>query len=135
MKRPRRTTRASALFASAVLAVNSVAATASPVDWNAIAQCESGGNWSANTGNGYYGGLQISEATWRANGGVGSPAEASPQEQIAVADRIMAAQGPSAWPKCSMSTGAVVTGSISNIVVQLQKAIQKPPCWIPLQCY
>jgi hypothetical protein len=73
---------------------------ADSVNWDAVAQCESGGNWSADTGNGYYGGLQFKQSTWRENGGVGSPADASRDEQIAVAERVLATQGPEAWPKC-----------------------------------
>jgi resuscitation-promoting factor RpfC len=70
------------------------------VNWDAIAQCESGGNWSATSGNGHYGGLQFSQATWNANGGVGSPANASRAEQIQVADNVLRTQGLSAWPQC-----------------------------------
>ena len=70
------------------------------VGWDAVADCESGGNWHANTGNGFYGGLQFKESTWREFGGVGSPAEASREEQIAVADRVLDDQGPWAWPTC-----------------------------------
>lgn len=73
---------------------------ADAVNWDAVAVCESGGNWHANTGNGFYGGLQFKESTWQKYGGVGSPASASRNEQIAVADRVLAEQGPSAWPKC-----------------------------------
>lgn len=73
---------------------------ASSIDWDAVAQCESGGNWSADTGNGHYGGLQFKQSTWEENGGVGSPAKASREEQIAVAERVLATQGPEAWPKC-----------------------------------
>lgn len=66
-----------------------------------IAQCESGGNWSINTGNGYYGGLQFSLSTWRAYGGTGYPHEQSREQQIAVAQRLVAAQGGyGAWPHC-----------------------------------
>lgn len=75
-------------------------AQADRVDWDAVAQCESGGNWSINTGNGAYGGLQIKQSTWQANGGVGSPATATREQQIAVANRILAKQGPGAWPTC-----------------------------------
>ncbi|MBS9534531.1 transglycosylase family protein [Mycobacterium sp. M1] len=81
------------------------AASADPINWQAIAKCESGGNWAADTGNGDYGGLQISEATWAANGGVGLPSQASEQQQIAVAQQIMSKQGPGAWPSCA-SRGA-----------------------------
>jgi hypothetical protein len=135
MNRATRRSRVALLLAAVALGASSSAAISSPVDWDAIAQCESGGNWAADTGNGYYGGLQISAATWRANGGVGSPAAASPQEQIAVANRIMATQGPAAWPKCSMSTGTATAGSIPNILTQLEKTLPRRPCWIPLQCY
>jgi resuscitation-promoting factor RpfC len=75
------------------------------MNWDAVAQCESGGNWSANTGNGFYGGLQFKPSTWAANGGAGNPATAPREEQIAVANRVLATQGPGAWPKCSGSQG------------------------------
>jgi hypothetical protein len=74
-------------------------------NWDAIAQCESGGNWSANTGNGFYGGLQFSPGTWAANGGSGSPAEASRSEQIRVARNVMQTQGIGAWPVCGGPVG------------------------------
>ena len=69
--------------------------------WDAIAQCESGGNWAANTGNGYYGGLQFSLSTWQAYGGSGYPHTQSREAQIAVAERVAAAEGGyGAWPSC-----------------------------------
>jgi resuscitation-promoting factor RpfB len=69
--------------------------------WDAIAQCESGGNWAANTGNGYYGGLQFSLGTWQAYGGTGYPHTQSREAQIAVAERVAAAEGGyGAWPHC-----------------------------------
>jgi LysM repeat protein len=86
------------------LAANAEAAPASV--WDKIAQCESGGNWSTNTGNGYSGGLQFSPSTWRAYGGSGSASSASREEQIAVAERVLAAQGWGAWPVCSRKAGA-----------------------------
>jgi hypothetical protein len=70
------------------------------VNWDAIAQCESGGNWSISTGNGYSGGLQFTPGTWRANGGSGSPAYASREEQIRVAENVLRTQGIGAWPVC-----------------------------------
>ncbi|MGH3636581.1 MAG: transglycosylase family protein, partial [Mycobacterium sp.] len=73
---------------------------ADSVDWNAVAECESGNDWSADTGNGFYGGLQFKQSTWDSNGGIGSPAGASRNQQIAVAERVLATQGPEAWPKC-----------------------------------
>jgi uncharacterized protein YabE (DUF348 family) len=69
--------------------------------WDQIAQCESGGNWAANTGNGYYGGLQFTLSTWHAYGGVGYPNDASRETQIAVATRVRDASGGyGAWPVC-----------------------------------
>ena len=69
--------------------------------WDRIAQCESGGNWHANTGNGYYGGLQFNLGTWHAYGGTGRPDLASREQQIAVAERVRDASGGyGAWPVC-----------------------------------
>jgi hypothetical protein len=76
------------------------AAADSGVNWDAVAACESGGNWAINTGNGYYGGLQFSMGTWRANGGAGSPHTASRAEQIRVAENVLRSQGIGAWPVC-----------------------------------
>jgi len=69
--------------------------------WDAIAACESGGNWAANTGNGYYGGLQFSLSTWQGYGGTGYPHQQSREAQIAIAERVRAAEGGyGAWPHC-----------------------------------
>jgi len=73
--------------------------------WDRLAQCESGGNWAINTGNGYSGGLQFSSGTWAANGGSGSAHNASRAEQIRVAQRVQASQGWGAWPSCSARIG------------------------------
>ena len=72
-------------------------------DWDAVARCESGGNWSINTGNGYYGGLQFSAGTWTGYGGAAYAARAdlaTREQQIAVAERVLAGQGKGAWPTC-----------------------------------
>ncbi|NLU81985.1 transglycosylase family protein [Rhodococcus sp. HNM0569] len=82
------------------LGVGTGTASAASGDWDAVAQCESGGDWSTNTGNGYYGGLQFSQSTWEANGGSGSAADASREEQIQVAESVLATQGAGAWPVC-----------------------------------
>jgi peptidoglycan hydrolase CwlO-like protein len=82
------------------------APTAGAHDWDAVALCESGGNWSINTGNGYYGGLQFSQSTWDAFGGSGYAPRAdlaTKSEQITVAERVLAAQGAGAWPTCGRS--------------------------------
>jgi nucleoid-associated protein YgaU len=73
--------------------------------WDSLAQCESSGNWAINTGNGYAGGLQFSPSTWAAYGGTGSAANASREQQIAVAERVQAGQGWGAWPACSAKLG------------------------------
>jgi len=73
--------------------------------WDRLAACESTSNWHANTGNGFLGGLQFTLSTWRAYGGVGSPAQASRAQQIAVAERVLAGQGWRAWPACSRVIG------------------------------
>lgn len=96
---------AGAVVVGAPLALAGTANAAPDSDWDRLAQCESGGNWSINTGNGYYGGLQFSPTTWRAFGGSGMPHQASRGEQIAVAERTLAAQGWGAWPSCSRKLG------------------------------
>lgn len=74
--------------------------------WDRLAQCESGGNWSINTGNGYYGGLQFSLGTWQAYGGTGLPSNASREQQIAIAEKVRAASGGyGAWPGCAAKLG------------------------------
>jgi nucleoid-associated protein YgaU len=76
--------------------------------WDKVAQCESSGNWSINTGNGYYGGLQFTISTWNAFGGQEFAPRAdlaTKSEQITVAQRTLAVQGPGAWPKCSIYAG------------------------------
>jgi LysM repeat protein len=73
--------------------------------WDRLAQCESGGNWGINTGNGYSGGLQFAPGTWAANGGSGSAHNASREEQIRVAERVRGSQGWGAWPACSSKLG------------------------------
>ena len=77
-------------------------------DWDRLAQCESGGNWHINTGNGYYGGLQFSASTWNAFGGnefASTADQASREQQIYVAEKVLAQQGWGAWPACSASRG------------------------------
>ena len=90
-------------------------ARADAMNWDAVAQCESGGNWGANTGNGHYGGLQFKQATWSSNGGAGSPASASRAEQIRVAENVLASQGAKAWPTCGSRGGTPVIWNVSSI--------------------
>ncbi|GHE00715.1 LysM peptidoglycan-binding domain-containing protein [Streptomyces alanosinicus] len=102
-----------AVAAPLMAAGNASAATAS--EWDAVAQCESGGNWSINTGNGYYGGLQFSASTWAAYGGTAYAAsanQATKAQQITVAEKVLAAQGKGAWPVCGTGlSSAAYNGS------------------------
>ena len=96
---------------------------ADTVNWDAIAQCESGGNWAINTGNGHYGGLQFKPATWSSNGGVGSPASAPRHEQIRVAENVLRTQGLKAWPKCgAKGLAAQVWGNQAPAAVPATRA-------------
>jgi resuscitation-promoting factor RpfA len=105
-------------FTAAAAATALVAGTAyADVDWDAVASCESGGNWAIANGNGYYGGLQFTLSTWRANGGSGMPNQASRAEQIRVADNILKTQGIGAWPVCgkhASSAAAAVQAKVST---------------------
>ena len=100
---------------------------ADPVNWSAIAQCESGNDWSINTGNGYYGGLQFSEQTWLAEGGgkyAQYPNEASESEQIAVASNM----GLGNWPVCGARAGSGQSYSVKTTqhTYTASKAVTEP---------
>ncbi|MFE1025306.1 transglycosylase family protein [Streptomyces sp. NPDC058818] len=105
-----------AVAAPLMAAGNASAATAS--EWDAVAQCESGGNWSINTGNGYYGGLQFSASTWAGYGGTQYAAtadQASKAQQIEIAEKVLAGQGKGAWPVCGTGlSSAAYTGGGSE---------------------
>ncbi|MDF3301621.1 transglycosylase family protein [Streptomyces tropicalis] len=84
------------------------ASAAEGTTWDKVAECESGGSWSADNGNGFYGGLQLSQDDWERYGGLSfaeSPDQASRSQQIAVGERILADQGPGAWPTCGLLSG------------------------------
>jgi resuscitation-promoting factor RpfC len=106
-------TAVSGALAAVPLALATGTAQADSVNWDAIAACESGGNWETNTGNGTYGGLQFKAATWAANGGVGNPATAPRAEQIRVAENVLRTQGLKAWPKCGAHGGSPAVWSNS----------------------
>jgi resuscitation-promoting factor RpfA len=85
------------------------AAAAPDSEWDRVASCESGGNWAINTGNGYHGGLQFSQSTWASHGGgeyATSANQATRDQQIAVAERVLASQGKGAWPVCGRGLSA-----------------------------
>ncbi|MFE7606392.1 transglycosylase family protein [Brachybacterium paraconglomeratum] len=104
-----------AVVASGMIAATTTSASAA-TGWDEVAACESSGNWSTNTGNGYYGGLQFSQQTWEGFGGTeyaSSADQASKSQQIAVAERVLAKQGAGAWPNCGgpLSGGADTSGA------------------------
>lgn len=113
-------------LAIAAMAVSTVFSTgtahADSMNWDAVAKCESGGNWAANTGNGHYGGLQFKQATWSSNGGAGSPVTASREEQIRVAENVLATQGAKAWPKCGALGGTPALWTTSTAPAQAPAA-------------
>ncbi|MEV4708837.1 transglycosylase family protein [Actinoplanes sp. NPDC049316] len=101
----------------ALLAPASAAQAKSSVNWDAVAQCESGGNWSINTGNGYYGGLQFSRSTWKAYGGTkyaSTANKASRSQQIRIAEKVLDGQGIGAWPVCGKKAGSTKSYKARN---------------------
>ena len=101
-------------IAAAALATAGTASAATTSAWDAVAQCESGGNWAINTGNGFYGGLQFTASTWAGYGGTAyAPTAnlASKDQQIAVAEKVLASQGAGAWPVCSLKANLYATTS------------------------
>ena len=84
-----------------------VAMTGNDAAWDKLASCESGGNWSTNTGNGYFGGIQFSQGSWNAVGGSGLPSQTSREEQIRRGKILLARGGWSSWPACARSLGLV----------------------------
>ena len=104
----RRLAVTTAAVATATVGMGGIATAAPDSDWDRLAQCESGGDWHINTGNGYYGGLQFAAGTWNGYGGgefAATADQASREEQIYVAEKVLAQQGWGAWPACSASLG------------------------------
>jgi LysM repeat protein len=105
------------------------ASAATSHDWTGVAQCESGGDWDINTGNGYYGGLQFSQSTWAGYGGTTLAPRAdlaTPAEQVQIAEKVLAGQGIGAWPTCGKrltdGTTAAVTAAPAPAVAPVQAA-------------
>ena len=95
-----------------------VANAASVATWDKVAQCESSGDWSINTGNGFYGGLQFTNSTWAEFGGTAFAARAdlaTKDQQIATAEKVLAVQGPGAWPVCSIQAGLTAGGAPASV--------------------
>ncbi|MFE6223359.1 transglycosylase family protein [Streptomyces sp. NPDC057854] len=133
-RRPSKATRVVALVGvtgAAVAAPLMAAGTASAAtasEWDRVAQCESGGNWSINTGNGYYGGLQFSASTWAAYGGTAYAAtadQASKSQQIAIAEKVLAGQGKGAWPSCGVGLSSASYDGGSAEAAPQQRSTQQ----------
>ncbi|MFD3507399.1 transglycosylase family protein [Nocardia sp. NPDC058666] len=115
-----------AIFGTAAAALAGNASAAPDSDWDRLAQCEAGGNWGINTGNGYQGGLQFSPSTWAAHGGgeyAASANQASREQQIVVAEKVLASQGWGAWPSCSSKLG-LSSGPTDRVA-------PSTPSWVP----
>ncbi|KDN87259.1 transglycosylase family protein [Kitasatospora cheerisanensis] len=123
--RNRNRVRAAIVAGSAVAALpvagllTATSASAADVStWDKVAQCESTGNWSIDTGNGFYGGLQFTSSTWAAYGGTAYAPQANlatKAQQIAVAEKVLASQGPGAWPVCSVQAGLTQGGAAAQV--------------------
>ena len=128
--RPVKTAPVVAAAAVAVALTASPAAAVSGNVWDRVAACEAGGNWSINTGNGFYGGLQFTHSTWLAYGGgqyASNANLASKSEQISVAQKTLAGQGPGAWPVCSVKAGLNrVNGSGGSSITVSRSAVRAP---------
>ena len=114
-----------AVIGSGSLALAGQASAATDGEWDQVAKCESGNNWAINTGNGYQGGLQFSPSTWSSHGGgeyAPSAHMATKEEQIAVAERVLATQGKGAWPVC----GRGLSGATPRNVIEEPQALDAP---------
>ncbi|MDO5635050.1 MAG: transglycosylase family protein [Micrococcus sp.] len=121
---------AGVIVASGLAVGSSTSAEASTV-WDRVAQCESGGNWKINTGNGHYGGLQFTASTWRAFGGTTyAPRahQATKAQQITIAKKVLKTQGPGAWPTCSRKAGLTrANGAAVNVSASSSSAKTTAP--------
>ena len=120
-----------AVIGTGGLALAGQANAATDGEWDQVAKCESGGNWAINTGNGYHGGLQFSPSTWSGHGGgefAPSAYLASKEEQIAVAERVLAGQGKGAWPSCGGPlSGPTPRNVVDEAIANLNNLLPPPP--------
>ncbi|MEK9520398.1 transglycosylase family protein [Streptomyces sp. NPDC087908] len=132
-RRPSKATQVAALVGvtgvavAAPLMTAGTASAATTSEWDRVAACESGGNWSINTGNGYYGGLQFSASTWAAYGGTAYAStadQASKSQQISVAEKVLAGQGKGAWPSCGVGLSGASNDSAAESAPQ--QSTQQP---------
>jgi hypothetical protein len=114
-----------AVLGGGSIALAGQAAAATDGEWDQVARCESGGNWGINTGNGYHGGVQFSGSTWASHGGgeyAPSAELATREQQIAVAERVLATQGRGAWPVC----GGPLSGPTPREVLPTPAGLDAP---------
>jgi hypothetical protein len=131
-RRPLRKAIIGFTFATSATLVTAVAlsptASAGGSVWDSVAACESGGNWAVNTGNGFYGGLQFSASTWAAYGGTryaASANRASRPAQIVIAQRVLAGQGPGAWPVCGRRAGLTRANGAATSSVTVSRSLTR----------
>ncbi|MFA5711680.1 transglycosylase family protein, partial [Mycolicibacterium sp.] len=118
------------------LGLASQAGAATDAEWDTVARCESGGNWAINTGNGYHGGLQFAPGTWSGHGGGEFAArahQATKEQQIAVAERVLATQGKGAWPVCGRGlSGPTPRNVVNTTEAPVEEAGAPAPLGAPL---
>src|SRR5206468_5089574 len=120
---------AAAVGIGATVGVGTSPASAATHDWSGVAQCESGGNWAINTGNGFYGGLQFTNGTWAGYGGTAYAPRAdlaTPAQQVAVAEKVLAGQGIGAWPVCGKRLTGGSTAAHAAAAATAPKAAPAP---------
>ncbi|MFC6706038.1 transglycosylase family protein [Flexivirga alba] len=128
---------AAAALAAAGVATAGNAHAASVSTWDRVAACESGGNWAISTGNGFYGGLQFTHSTWIGYGGGAYASNAnlaSKSAQISIAEKVLASQGPGAWPVCSVRAG-LTRGGGSPVVAPAPAPKAAPTYTAPKKSY
>ncbi|MGB6180821.1 MAG: transglycosylase family protein [Rhodococcus sp. (in: high G+C Gram-positive bacteria)] len=123
-----------ALVSTAGLAFGGTANAAPDSDWDRLSQCEAGGNWAINTGNGFQGGLQFAPSTWTGHGGgeyAATANQASREEQIVVAERVLESQGWGAWPSCSAQLGLSSAPTQRDAPAPTAPAVSVPSVTLP----
>lgn len=119
--------------AAALMFVSPAIASAQAHNWDAVAECESGGNWAINTGNGYYGGLQFSQSTWTGYGGgayASTANQATREQQIEIAERVLDGQGIGAWPTCGPNINSPMPQKAPEPVVE-PEILDEPEVIVP----
>lgn len=125
---------AASIAAPASMAIGGTANAAPASTWDKVAACESTGNWAINTGNGFYGGLQFTQQTWAGYGGTAYAPRAdlaSKSAQITIAEKVLAGQGPGAWPVCSKKAGLTAGGAPAAVDAGSATSTTPPKVTVP----